>query len=388
MPNVEYRLFFKNKPATREQLDRIDEITIEQEVDMAWEARFTIPICTDENGKWVEQNEDFMTEFSRIRVEIKVGEKAFVPLIDGSVVGFDSQLNSQPGQSTITLRVQDDSVYLNRDDRIARFDKLKDHEIADKIFSKVSQIATKKIDKTPAANTMLPTAVVQRGTDIQILRSLAQRQGMHVYVLPGDKPGKSVGYFQTFPTKPSGLPPLILLGRDRNIATFDVQNNAQSPAQFETQSISIANKTITKVTSQFRNLELLGKEAAFQKEENTAKRLLPPRHGDAVDPRQAANAAMLRSSYAFSATGSVLGDCYTGVLEPYQVITVQGVNEHLSGDYLITKVTHQLTRSNYSQNFTMWRNARSKGATANNNAGLPSISAGVSVSLNISGGII
>lgn len=388
MPNVEYRLFFKNNPATREQLDCIDEITIEQEVDMAWEARFTIPVCTDENGKWVEQNEDFMAEFSRVRVEIKVGDKTFVPLIDGPIVGFDSQLNSQPGQSNVTLLVQDDSVYLNRDDRIARFDKLKDNEIADKIFSEISQIATKKIDKTPAANTTLPTAVVQRATDIQFLRLLAQRQGMHVYVLPGDKPGKSVGYFQKFPSKPSDLPPLILLGRDRNIATFDVQNNAQSPARFETQSISIADKTITKVTTQFRNLDLLGQEAAFQKESNSATRLLPPRHGDAVDPTQAANAAMLRSSYAFSATGSVLSDCYGGVLQPYQVITVQGVNEHLSGDYLITKVTHRLTRSNYSQNFTMWRNARSKGAAANNNAGLPFAGASVSASLNISGGII
>lgn len=387
MPNTEYRMYFKDNPATREQLDRIDEITVEQEVDMAWEAKVVIPICIDEKGNWKEQNEDFMQEFSRVRIEIKVADGGFVPLIDGPIVGFDSQLNSQPGQSSITLRIQDDSIYLNRNEIVAQFEKLKDSEIAEQLFTKIPQIVTNKIEPTPSPANSLAT-VVQRGSEIKILRSLAKRQGMHAYVLPGDKPGKSIGCFQKFASKPDGLPPLILLGSDRNVATFDVQNNAQSPAKVEAQSLSITDKKVTKVTTQFQDLELLGKEAAFQKESNTATRLLPPRDGDGVDLKQTANADTLAASYAFSATGSVLSDCYTGVLSPYRVVTVQGVNERLSGDYLITKVTHRLTRSNYSQNFTVWRNASSNGATStNNNAGVPQASASFSFSFNVSGGI-
>ena len=60
---------------------------MEQEVDKAWEARIEIPICVDENGNWTGEDEDFMRSFSRGRVEIKIGDDPFVPLVDGPIVG-------------------------------------------------------------------------------------------------------------------------------------------------------------------------------------------------------------------------------------------------------------------------------------------------------------
>jgi len=118
MPAVEFRLHFNNDPATRQQLDRIGEITIEQEVDMAWEARLEFPACVDENGNWTGEDDDFMRSFSRVRIEIKNGRAPFIPLIDGPVVKSYDQRSSQPGQSSITLHVQDDSVYLDREENV------------------------------------------------------------------------------------------------------------------------------------------------------------------------------------------------------------------------------------------------------------------------------
>src|SRR4051812_9716862 len=99
MPDAAYRLFFENTPATRDQLDQVQEITVEQQIDMAWEARFVIPICTDENGKWSSEKDPHLAEFHRIRLEVRVGDGKFVALIDGPVVGTDRQMSSEPGQS-------------------------------------------------------------------------------------------------------------------------------------------------------------------------------------------------------------------------------------------------------------------------------------------------
>ena len=60
MPTIEYRLFFNNSPAKQEQLDLVEEITVEQDVDMAWEARLEIPICTDDTGKWSQEDEKIL----------------------------------------------------------------------------------------------------------------------------------------------------------------------------------------------------------------------------------------------------------------------------------------------------------------------------------------
>jgi len=361
---IYYRMFFNNNPATREQLDRFEEITVEQEIDMAWEARMQVPIATDDKGNWTGEDEDFLAEFTQVRIEIKIGDSAFVPLIDGCIVESGDLMSSEPGQSMKTVTVQDDSIRLNREDRIFRFENLLDHEIASQLFKEIEQIASTKIEKTPLPSSSLPPVVVQRGTAMQLLRSLARRQGMHAYVLPGEEPGKSIGCFKSFPTKTDGLPPLILLGAERNVAEFNPTNNAQHPAKVTASILNIFDKTITKRSSDFGKLDLLGEETTFAGEDNTATQILSPGYSDAVDLDQAVTAEALRSSYSTETTGSVLNETYSAILTPYQVVSVCGANQRHSGDYLIRKVTHSLTRSFYSQSFTLQRNARSSGSSA------------------------
>ena len=369
MPQSLYRIYINNKPASREQLDQVEEITVEQAVDMAWEARLQVPICTDANGKWVGAETSFLVSFTRLRIEIKVGDAAFVPLIDGPIVSSESQMSSEPGQSVLSVMVQDDSVYLHRQDKINPYENKLDHEIAAELFRSIEQVTEQDIETTSPPSDGLPPFVMQRGTQMDLLRRLAQRQGMHAYVLPGAEPGQSIGAFKKFPTRSDGLPPLILLGPERNVATFTVTNDAQSPAAFEAYTLNITDKVVTKATSKFRDLELLGEAAGFDKEADTARRLLPFCGKEVVEANQAVAAAMEKAAFSFAASGSVVGDCYTGVLAPYCVVTVKGVNERLSGDYVIKQVTHTLTRSHYAQAFSLLRNARSTGGGLENLAG-------------------
>ena len=52
MATIEYKVFFDNASAAQDKLDKIEEITVEQEVGMAWEARLLIPVCVNDDGKW------------------------------------------------------------------------------------------------------------------------------------------------------------------------------------------------------------------------------------------------------------------------------------------------------------------------------------------------
>ena len=114
--DTEFRLFFNNEPASQEELDRVETITVEQEVGMAWQARLEMPVCLDEQGRWQGPDERLLRNTSRVRVEISVRGGPFVPLIDGPVVSLDKPMHSRPGQSSITLTVNDDSDFLNRED--------------------------------------------------------------------------------------------------------------------------------------------------------------------------------------------------------------------------------------------------------------------------------
>jgi hypothetical protein len=362
MPTIEYRLFFNNSPAKQEQLDLVEEITVEQDVDMAWEARLEIPICTDDTGKWSQEDEHVLADFARVRVEVKIGKDPFAPLIDGPIVGFDSTMSSEPGGSKITVRVHDDSVLLNREEKIEKFKGKTDDQIAKVVFRSIPEIAEVKTDAVPPQQTNLEPVEIQHGTAMQILRALAKRQDMHAYVLPGPKPGKSIGMFKKFPSAGDGLPDMVLLGAERNISRFEVKNKATAPGKTVGYTVSITDKKVVKKTSSFKKLDLLGKEQAFKEEKNAGTYLLPPELVDAVDLEAAVQAKTSAASYQFEAAGSLVTECYGKALAPYRVVTATGVNGRLSGDYVVIGVIHTLNRWSYKQDFKLLRNARSAGA--------------------------
>jgi hypothetical protein len=363
MPTIDYRLFFNNAPAKQDQLDMVESIEIEQDVDMAWEARLEIPLCSSDTGKWAKEDDKILADFARVRVEVKIGKDAFVPLIDGPIVGFDNNMSSEPGQSSLTVHVHDDSVLLNREEKLATFEDKTDDQIAKKVFQSIPEIASVKTDPVPPANGKLPSVEVQHGTAMQILRALAKRQNMHAYVLPGSKPGQSVGVFKKYPTTKDGLPDMILLGADRNIGRFEVKNRATQAGKTVGYAVPITDKKVVKKTSSFRRVDLLGPEEA-EKSDNTGTYLLPPDLVDSVDLDSAVQAKTEATSYQFEASGFLYTECYGKVLTPYRLVTASGVNGRLSGDYVVIGVTHSLNRETYKQTFKLLRNARSAGTGA------------------------
>ena len=364
MPDIAYRMFFNDECATREELDRVEEIVVEQEVDMAWEARITLPIGADEQGIWDIEDDPLVAPFARIRVEIKVGDRPWVALIDGPIVAQDSRMSPQPGESTIIAVVNDDSALLNQQEVTVLFEEKSDKAIAEELFATEGEhIASTEVDETPPPPNDGSASAVQRGTAMHLLRTLARRQGMHAYVLPGEEPGQSVGCLKTFGRTSGDLPPMILLGADRNLEAFDVTNLGQRPTIVHASTLRLSDKEVLSATSSFGDVELLGAEEAFE-QEPTAERILGPDSDASRDPERVVAAVAQRSSYAFEARGNVLAETYEAALLPYQVVTVTGVNGRQSGDYEIHQVTHTLTRSTYSQSFLFRRNARSGGSGA------------------------
>jgi hypothetical protein len=362
MPAVTYQLYFDNQPASQTQLDLIDEIEVHQEIDMAWEARLTVPIRTDNSGNWLNDSESFMQEFTRVRIEVRVADGNALPLIDGPVVGRDSMRSTEPGISTLTVIVHDDSALLNRRESVAVYEEQTDADIASALFAEATSIAQFDVDSTPPMPDTLGAVMVQRGTAMQTLRMLARRQGFHVYVLPGSSPGASVGCFKALaPTTPTA-PPLILLGTERNVESFTFQYDALEPRTAQAQWVSLGDKSTASSESSSSDLDLFGEGQVSAGDMGLS--LAAPGVMEPVDTDTRTRAITERAAYALTVEGAVLGERYSGVLVAYQTIQIQGANPSLSGDYLIRRVTHRLTRGEYNQSFVLTRNARSESSGA------------------------
>ena len=200
MATIEYTLFFDSQQASQTLLDKVEEVKVVQQVDHAWEARLKVPVIVNNDGKWEGEEEAWMRPYKRVRVEIRIGNAQPVALIDGPVVGFEGSRSTNPGESIVTIVVHDDTEFLNREDELALYQTGTDSEIARQIFSEATDISGPiDIDPTPAQPDNPSSTVAQRGTKIQILRSLAKRhRRWHAYVLPGSWPGKAYARSKDF----------------------------------------------------------------------------------------------------------------------------------------------------------------------------------------------
>src|SRR5688572_12499470 len=141
MGGMRFRVWFGERAASLEELARIEEVEVIQEMDAYWEAQVRMSMCLDAQGRWLHWPGESAEPFSRVRIELDGGDGAFVPLIDGPLVSVDGSLDSQPGRSAATLLVRDDSAYLDRDEEVEPpFEGRTDSDIAEELFGRFEQI--------------------------------------------------------------------------------------------------------------------------------------------------------------------------------------------------------------------------------------------------------
>jgi hypothetical protein len=380
MGEQRFRVFFGDRAASEDELRRIEEIEVTQEMDALWEAQLRMVLCLDANGAWLHWPGDSAQPFSRVRIELDIGQGRFAPLIDGPLASVDASLDSQPGRSTATMLVRDDSAFLNRDEEVeAPFEHRSDSEIAREIFQRFAQIADTRIDGTEAT----PETTTRRGTALQFLRELARANDRHAYVLPGDTPGRSIGCFLPDPEGPDALPPLVLIGDGRNLANASVTQDPDGGERTQAQVLRVDDQGVTRFETSAADLGLMRALPALPAD-LTPRRLMNPADNTREDPAAAAAAQARRHGYVYQLNSHVIPGCYGAVLVPYQKVRVDAGATPYSGDYLLTKVIHRITPSLYTQQFEAKADSASEVSGA---AVAEALGGGLQLSVSASGGI-
>lgn len=345
MGEARFRVWFGERAASVDELRRIERIEVVQAMDAFWEARIEVVLCVDANGAWLHWPGETAEPFSRVRVEIDLGDGAFVPLIDGPLVGIDAALDSQPGRSGATLLVRDDSAFLQRDEEAEPpWEFKKDSEIVEELFGRYAQIAQTRITATEAT----PASTTRRGSVLDFLYELALLNDRRVYVLPGAEPGQSIGCFLPDPTEPGSLPPLVLLGSGRNLTNASITQDPDAGGEYYAQTLSVDDQGVASLQNAASDLGLLRDLPAVPLDLRP-RRLLHPADNTRADAAGALAGQARRDGYVYRLTSQVVSGCYAAVLTPYQKVRVDAGATPYSGDYLITRVTHQITPSNYQQ---------------------------------------
>ena len=272
-------------------------------------------ICLDAQGAWQHWPGDVATPFSRMRIELDIGDGRFVPLIDGPLAGIDAALDSQPGRSTATMVVRDDSAFLNRDEEVEPpFERRSDSDIAEELFGRFEQIRETRIEGSDGdAGNHDPARHRAASSCVE----LALASDRHAYVLPGDEPGASIGCFLPDPEGATELPALVMIGDDRNLANASVTEDPDGAERTQAQLLRTDDQGIATFETSPEDLGLM-RDLPAAPADLTPRRLLHPADNTRADPAAAATAQARRNSYVYQLTGRVVPGCYAGGADAVQ----------------------------------------------------------------------
>jgi hypothetical protein len=385
MAGMRFRLWFGDRAASADELARVEQIEVTQEMDAFWEAHVRMALCLDANGTWQHWPGDTATPFSRVRIELDLGSGRFVPLIDGPLAGVDAGLDAQPGRSTATMVVRDDSAFLDRDEEAeAAFENKSDSDVARTLFERFSQvIGETRVPPTQGA----PATTARRGTVLTFLRRLARLNGRHAYVLPAaQQGGKSIGCFLPDPGASDGasdLPPLVMIGIGRNLADAEITEDPRGPERTRSRVLRVNDQGVTTFETSAQDLGLM-RDLPATPADLTPRRLLHPADNQREDPTAAVSGQARRRGYVYHLRSRVLPGCYGAVLTPYNKVRVDAGATPYSGDYLITRVVHRITPSLYTQELEAKTDSTSKVSGA---AVAEALGGGLGVSVSASVGV-
>ncbi len=366
MPAVSYQLLIAGAPAAPELLEVVQEIEVEDHAEMADMLRLRLATAVRDSGSgWNFLDDDLFTRLTPIKILVTIGSGPAEPLIQAYVIETESELSNDPGGSTLDVVAMDPTVLMNLDENVRPWPNMADSEIAEILFGEHG-FAT-DVEPTEPHRPEADVTTIQRGTDIQFLKGLAERNGYECYVEADPADGEVKGHFHPprLATKPQGVLS-INMGESTNVNSLKARNDMIGPATAEITAIDVESHADQPAAAPEPSLDELGSQPS----------LVPLRGNPALEPARPrrvllahtglahtgelqtyAQAVVDRSAWSITAEGELNTVAYGKLLRAKQPVLLRGAGRQWSGLYYVEKVTHTLTADTYVQSFTLKRNA-------------------------------
>ncbi len=332
-----------------------DLLGLEVELDacLASMLRMHLAIRRQDDGLWSHVDDERLQVWKKVQITAGF-ESGTEELITGYVTHLRPLFELDPALCSLEVWAMDESVLMDREEKLKAWPGKTDSEIAKEIFELygfgVSDVADSQVVHDEEVST-----VIQRETDMQFLKRLALRNGFDCYVDNGK------AFFQPPQVDAEPQPVLAVnFGDETNVDRFRVEVNALVPSQVAMSQIERQGKEVLDETAE-SGQQPLGKigAGALPAAGIAPGRIHVARSSTTGSPEMAALCQGLfqRAEWFVSAEGEIAASRYGHVLRPRLPVTLKGVSETYSGVYLVRHVTHSFHPGGYNQLFKAQRNA-------------------------------
>jgi len=284
-------------------------------------------------------------------------------LIDGLITNQQFSLCNAPGTATLTLTGEDVSIAMDMTKKRAEWPAMSEMVIANLIIGTYAQYGLiPMVMPPPSIDQPLPIerTPVQQGTDLEYLKTMAQRFGFVFYVEPGPAPGVNTAYWG--PPKRAGLPQRALTvsqGPETNVDNINFTYNAMAPTIVDdVVQDRLTNTSLPVMTFASLRLPPLAAMPALPFQlPNVRTSLLEQSPGLSVIEAYARAQGVTDKSVdsVVTAQGELDALRYGDVLAPRGIVGLRGAGFTHDGFYYVKSVSHAISRGQFKQRFSLTR---------------------------------
>ncbi|WP_435592816.1 phage late control D family protein [Nocardia sp. bgisy118] len=332
-----------------------DLLSLEIELDdqLAAMFRITMALLQSPDGSWPYLDDPRFSLWRRVVVTAGLEDDEH-QLIVGYITHLRPSFGTGLEQCRLDIWGMDATALMDRVDRLKDWPNKTDSDIATEIFQGYG--LAPEVTGTDIVHDEELSTIIQRETDIQLLRRMALRNGFECFV-DGD-----TGYFRTPAVDTAPQPVLsVLFGAETTVNRFELDANALTPSEVTMCQLDHVSGEVLTAQARPGRRPGLGAEPA-------SSCLAPGMEPGLVqigrtvttgNPEMSAlcDGLLDQGSWFVTGRGEVAANQYGAILRPRATVTIKGVGETHSGVYYVAHVTHRFTAAGYLQSFRVKRNA-------------------------------
>ena len=334
-------------------------LEVELDTELASMFRLRLAIRQQRNGLWTYLDEERFSVWKPMRITAGF-DSGSEELISGFITHVKPDFPRDHAQCSVEIWGMDGSVRMDRVEKLRAWPNMKDSDIAAEIF-KEDYGFIPDVDDTGIIHDDRVSTIMQRETDMQFLKRLAQRNGFECYV------EGATGCFHAPRLSASPQPVLAVhFGeRETNVNSFALEVNALTPTSAAMFEVDWQTKAVLPGSAEIGEQPLLGSIRATELSAPIAPEIkagkvfvnLNAATGTTEDMDRLCKALVHQAEWLVTAEGEIDGNQYAHVLKPHGTVTIKGIGETYSGIYYVTHVTHTFGPRGYTQSFRAKRNA-------------------------------
>lgn len=332
-----------------------DLIKLEVELDdqLAGMFRIRLPLVHQPDGTWTYLDDERFTLWKK--TAIKAGfQDGTEDVLTGYITHVRPSFNPDPKQNVLEIWGMDESVLMDREEKLKDWPNKKDSDIAKDIFNLYG--FTPEVEDTKVVHDEKVSTIIQRETDMRFLRRLALRNGFECCV------ENSTAYFSKprLDEKPQSLL-AYYFGDETNLNRLSIEVNGLTPVNASMYQVDRLNKKVLDTAIDSSQQKPMGKSGYSDFLAPGMNPALVYVSMNAVTGKPEMDALcqgfLHKAEWFVSADGEIAGNHYGHVLKARSKVTIKGIGETYSGVYYVSHVTHTYSPDGYVQHFKAKRNA-------------------------------